>query len=147
MATATCRELLPWEGPLWTFAHVPGVEPTSDQAERVLRHAVLWRKASFGGGSEGGCRFVERTLTVVQTLRLHAAAGLGVPGSSSGGPSCRTPCPEDTRGRPDGYIKSVVQRRGVAMSRLQGDNKVREAPTGSRTGARSPPRASRSPRA
>ena len=37
----------------------------------VLRGAVLWRKGSFGCTSEGGCRFVERILTVVQTLRLQ----------------------------------------------------------------------------
>ena len=36
-----------------------------------LRRAVLWRKKSFGCASQGGCRFVERILTVVQTLRLQ----------------------------------------------------------------------------
>jgi transposase len=33
--------------------------------------AVLWRKGSFGCVSNGGCRFVGRMLTVVQTLRLQ----------------------------------------------------------------------------
>ena len=32
---------------------------------------VLWRKNSFGNHSEAGCRFTERILTVVQTLRLQ----------------------------------------------------------------------------
>jgi hypothetical protein len=32
---------------------------------------VLWRKNAFGSHSEGGCRFAERMLTVVQTLRLR----------------------------------------------------------------------------
>lgn len=68
----TCRELLAWEPSLWTFAFVEGVEPTNNHAERVLRGAVLWRKGSFGSSSEGGCRFVERMLTVVQTLRLQS---------------------------------------------------------------------------
>ena len=68
----TCRELLAWESSLWTFAFVEGVEPTNNHAERVLRGAVLWRKGSFGSSSEGGCRFVERILTVVQTLRLQS---------------------------------------------------------------------------
>ncbi|HWD37679.1 MAG TPA: IS66 family transposase [Fimbriimonas sp.] len=68
----TCRELLAWESSLWTFAFVAGVEPTNNHAERVLRGAVLWRKGSFGSSSEGGCRFVERILTVVQTLRLQS---------------------------------------------------------------------------
>jgi transposase len=36
-----------------------------------LRPAVLWRKRSFGCHSEEGCRYVERLLTVVQTLRLQ----------------------------------------------------------------------------
>jgi len=67
----TCRELLAWEASLWTFAFVAGVEPTNNHAERVLRGAVLWRKGSFGSGSEVGCRFVERILTVAQTLRLQ----------------------------------------------------------------------------
>lgn len=67
----TCRELLAWESSLWTFASVEGVEPTNNHAERLLRGAVLWRKGSFGSGSEGGCRFVERMLTVSQTLRLQ----------------------------------------------------------------------------
>ena len=39
--------------------------------ERLLRPGVLWRKNAFGCHSEAGCRFVERILTVVQTLRLH----------------------------------------------------------------------------
>jgi hypothetical protein len=47
------------------------VEPTNNAAERALRPAVLWRRRSFGCHSEGGCRFVERMLTVVQTLRLQ----------------------------------------------------------------------------
>jgi hypothetical protein len=34
-----------------------------------LRPAVLSRRRSFGCHSDGGCRFVERMLTVVQTLR------------------------------------------------------------------------------
>jgi transposase len=68
---ATCRELLAWEESLWTFAQAEGVEPTNNHAERVLRKAVLWRKGSFGCGSAEGCRFVERILTVAQTLRLQ----------------------------------------------------------------------------
>ena len=54
---------------LWTFARVEGVEPTNNHGERVQRVAVLWRRRSFGCQSAAGCRFVERILTVVQTLR------------------------------------------------------------------------------
>ena len=37
----------------------------------ALRHAVIWRKTSFGTDSEAGSRFVERMLTVVTSLRLQ----------------------------------------------------------------------------
>ena len=68
---AVCRDLLRLEPALWTFARVEGVEPTNNAAERLVRRAVLWRKKSFGCHSEAGCRFVERILTAVQTLRLQ----------------------------------------------------------------------------
>ncbi len=48
-----------------------GVEPTNNHAERVQRLAVLYRKNCFGCHSDSGCRFVERLLTVVQSLRLQ----------------------------------------------------------------------------
>lgn len=66
---AVCHNLLAWEPALWTFTRIDGVEPTNNAAERAVRPAVLWRKRSFGCHSESGCRFVERILTVVQTLR------------------------------------------------------------------------------
>ena len=64
-----CRELLAVEPALYTFAAVEGVEPTNNAAERALRHAVCWRKTSYGTDSAGGSRFVERVLTVVATCR------------------------------------------------------------------------------
>lgn len=64
-----CRELLAVEASLWTFARVDGVEPTNNAAERAVRHAVCWRKTSFGTDSERGSRFVERMLTVVASCR------------------------------------------------------------------------------
>jgi transposase len=70
-AAALCRNLKELEPALWTFVRVAGVEPTNNAAERALRPAVLWRKRSFGCHSEEGCRFAERMLTVVQTLRLQ----------------------------------------------------------------------------
>ena len=66
-----CRNVLAVYPALWTFARVEGVEPTNNRAERTLRPAVIWRKISFGNQSEGGCRFTERILTTVQTLRLQ----------------------------------------------------------------------------
>jgi transposase len=72
-----CRNLLKLGPALWTFARVEGVEPTNNPAERALRPAVLWRKNSFGCHGEGGCRFAERMLTAVQTLRLQGRNVLG----------------------------------------------------------------------
>ena len=54
---------------LWAFVYIPGVEPTNNIAERLLRRAVLWRRRSFGTQSEAGSRFVERMLTTVTSLR------------------------------------------------------------------------------
>jgi transposase len=66
---ATCRELLAGETHLWTFVRVEGVEPTNNDAERALRHGVIYRKTSGGTDSESGSRFVERILSVVATCR------------------------------------------------------------------------------
>src|SRR5512142_249545 len=65
----TCRELLTGETHLWTFVRVEGIEPTNNDAERALRHGVIYRKLSGGTDSESGSRFVERMLTVVATCR------------------------------------------------------------------------------
>jgi transposase len=64
-----CRELLKLEPALWTFLRVEGVEPTNNAAERALRHAVLWRKSSYGTSSAKGSRYVASILTVVATCR------------------------------------------------------------------------------
>jgi transposase len=74
---AVCTSLLDLEPALWTFARVDGVQPTNNAAERAVRPAVLWRKRSFGCHSEAGCRFVERMLTAVQTLRLQGRSAFG----------------------------------------------------------------------
>lgn len=69
-AARFCRNILAIYPALWRFSHVEGVEPTNNHGERVLRHGVMWRKTSFGNQSQGGMRFTERMLTVVQTARL-----------------------------------------------------------------------------
>ena len=66
---ATCANLRAVEPALWTFVRKEGVEPTNNAAERALRHGVLWRHTSFGTHSPAGSRFVERMLTVRDTLR------------------------------------------------------------------------------
>ena len=64
-----CKELWEHREHLWTFIEVVGVEPTNNAAERALRHAVIWRKLSFGTQSAAGSRFVERMLSVIETAR------------------------------------------------------------------------------
>jgi len=64
-----CREWYGHRDWLWTFLKHAGVEPTNNAAERSLRHAVIWRKLSFGTQSAGGSRFVETMLTVIETCR------------------------------------------------------------------------------
>jgi transposase len=68
----TCRELYEHRERLWTFLEVEGVEPTNNASERALRHAVIWRKLSFGTQSGRGSRFVETLLSVVETCRQQS---------------------------------------------------------------------------
>ena len=67
-----CNELYDHRDWLWTFLEVEGVQPTNNASERALRHAVIWRKLSFGTQSAAGSRFVETILTVVETCRQQA---------------------------------------------------------------------------
>lgn len=67
--SGTCREIRAVGASLWTFASAAGVEPTNNAAERAIRHAVCWRKTSYGTDGEAGSRFVERALTVVASCR------------------------------------------------------------------------------
>ena len=41
----------------------------SPSARSPLRHAVCWRKTSYGTDSDRGSRFVERVLTVLASCR------------------------------------------------------------------------------
>jgi transposase len=57
---------------LWRDAWPSGRPPANAAPTtigRSLRHAVLWRKLSFGTQSVNGSRFVETMLTVVETCR------------------------------------------------------------------------------
>jgi transposase len=75
-ASAFCENVLALLPAVWRFVVSDGVEPTNNHAERLLRGGVLWRKNAFGSASIGGCRFVERLLTVVQTRRLQSQSVL-----------------------------------------------------------------------
>ena len=67
-----CKELVEHRENLWTFVDIEGIEPTNNAAEQALRHAVIWRKLSFGTQSASGSRFVERMLTVIETCRRQS---------------------------------------------------------------------------
>ena len=66
-----CRYLQRLKPAMWTFARVKGIEPTNNHAERMLRPGVIWRKKSLGCHSAEGCRYAERMMTVIQTLKLN----------------------------------------------------------------------------
>ncbi len=79
-AASRCRDpktrrfatgLLTHETALWTFTSTPGVPATNNISERALRHAVLWRKQSYGTQTDHGERLVERLLTMRETCRLQ----------------------------------------------------------------------------
>jgi transposase len=74
---ATCAELLKVEAALWTFVRVEGIEPTNNAAERAARHAVQWRKTSYGTDSQAGSLFVSRILSVIATCRQQGRHVLG----------------------------------------------------------------------
>jgi transposase len=59
---------------LWVFLHEAGVSPTNNHAERMIRFAVQWRKSSLGTASEKGERWVERILTLRQTVTAQTTA-------------------------------------------------------------------------
>jgi len=67
----TCGNILRLRCALWTFIDSPGVEPTNNHAERVLRRFVIWRKISFGSQSTRGSRYAERIMTVAVSCRLQ----------------------------------------------------------------------------
>jgi len=65
------KSLLKRRPALWTFASVPGVEPTNNHAERGLRGAVIYRKLWLGSRSEEGEVTTARLLSASITCRLQ----------------------------------------------------------------------------
>ena len=49
-----CRNLQSLWPSLWLFTTIEGVEPTKNDAERILRTGALWRKNAFGCQRCGG---------------------------------------------------------------------------------------------
>ena len=70
--TGMCDELWNHRVWLWAFVEIDGVQPTNNASERTLRHAVIWRKLSFGTQSPRGSRFVETILTIIETCRQQS---------------------------------------------------------------------------
>ena len=66
-----CKRIFRMRAALFAFVDTPGVSPTNNHAEQLLRHSVIWRKTSFGTHSDGGSRFAERILSVVASLKLQ----------------------------------------------------------------------------
>jgi transposase len=66
--------LLEHEAALWTFTQLPGVPATNNASERALRHAVMWRRTSYGTQTDHGDRLVERLLTVREPAACKDAA-------------------------------------------------------------------------
>lgn len=68
-----CAGLLEEYDALWTFCDVTDIDIplTNNAAERALRHAVLLRRIQGGTQSEQGNRWVERILSIRETLRLQ----------------------------------------------------------------------------
>jgi transposase len=67
--TGMCNELYDHRQWLWAFLEHEDVQPTNNGSERALRHAVIWRKLSFGTQSDSGSRFLETMLSVIETCR------------------------------------------------------------------------------
>lgn len=66
-----CTGLLERYDALWTFTRIQDVPATNNTAERALRHAVMWRRTSYGTQTDHGNRAVERLLTIRETCRLQ----------------------------------------------------------------------------
>lgn len=66
-----CERILNDEEKLWAFIENPSLDLTNNLSERNLRQAVLWRKVSFGNKSTRGEQFVERILSVVETIKIQ----------------------------------------------------------------------------
>jgi transposase len=68
-----CAGLLEEYDALWTFCDVEDLRIPMDNnaAERALRHAVILRRVQGGTQSDHGSRWVERILSIRETMRLQ----------------------------------------------------------------------------
>jgi transposase len=54
---------------LWRFIETPGIEPTNNASERLLRHPVILRHITAGSRSDHGERTAERMLSILATCK------------------------------------------------------------------------------
>ncbi len=68
-----CAGLLEEYDALWTFCDVQDLHLPMDNnaAERALRHAVILRRVQGGTQSDQGSRWIERILSIRETMRLR----------------------------------------------------------------------------
>jgi transposase len=68
-----CAGLLDEYDALWTFCDVEDLQIpiTNNAAERALRHAVIFRRVQGGTQSDQGSRWIERILSIRETMRLQ----------------------------------------------------------------------------
>jgi transposase len=68
-----CAGLLEEYDALWTFCDVQDIHLPMDNnaAERALRHAVILRRVQGGTQSDHGSRWIERILSIRETMRLQ----------------------------------------------------------------------------
>ncbi len=71
-----CNQLLKKWNSLFTFIYHPGVEPTNNLAELLIRASVLTRKISYCTRSENGQLLHARLLTVSQSCRMQTKNSL-----------------------------------------------------------------------
>lgn len=73
-----CAGLLAEYDALWTFCDVENlrIPITNNAAERALRHAVILRRVQGGTQSEHGSRWIERILSIRETMRLQDRSAL-----------------------------------------------------------------------
>ena len=67
-----CAGILEEYEAFWTFADVPGVSPTNNDAERAMRGPVIARRVSGGTQSQRGNRWIERIFSVIETCRRQS---------------------------------------------------------------------------
>jgi transposase len=61
--------LLKYWHSLWRFIDTPGIEPTNNISERLLRHPVILRHITAGSRSDRGERTTERMLSILATCQ------------------------------------------------------------------------------